>query len=74
MTTPTSDTVFIESLTARERQVAEAVARGLTNRQIAEEFGISAETIKRHLGSIYGKLALHGRVALAIHVIRTRAA
>jgi DNA-binding CsgD family transcriptional regulator len=46
----------------------------LTNRQIAEEFGISAETIKRHLGSIYGKLALHGRVALAIHVIRTRAA
>ena len=74
MTTPTSDTVFIESLTARERQVAEAVSRGLTNRQIAEEFGISAETVKRHLCSIYGKLALHGRVALAIHVIRTRAA
>ena len=74
MTTPMTDTVFIESLTARERQVAEAVSRGLTNRQIAAEFGISAETVKRHLASIYGKLALHGRVALAIHVIRTRAA
>lgn len=74
MTTPTSETVFIESLTARERQVAEAVSRGLTNRQIAAEFGISAETVKRHLASIYGKLALHGRLELAIHVIRTRAA
>lgn len=74
MTTPTTDPVFIESLTARERQVAEAVARGLTNRQIAVEFGISAETVKRHLASIYGKLALHGRVALAVHVLRSSAA
>ena len=74
MTTPTSDTVFVESLTARERQVAEAVSRGLTNRQIAEEFGISTETVKRHLASIYGKLSLPGRVALAIHVVRTHAA
>ena len=74
MTTPTTDTVFIEPLTARERQVAEAVARGLTNKQIAIEFGISAETVKRHLASTYGKLALHGRVALAIHVFRSRAA
>ena len=74
MTTPTPDTVFIESLTKRERQIADAVARGLTNKQIGLEFGISAETVKRHLASIYGKLALHGRVALAIHVLRTRAA
>jgi DNA-binding NarL/FixJ family response regulator len=74
MTIPTTDTVFIESLTAREHQVADAVARGLTNKQIAIEFGISAETVKRHLASIYGKLALRGRVALAIHVLRSRAA
>ena len=74
MTTPTSDTIFIETLTARERQIAEAIARGLSNKQIAAEFGISAETVKRHLGSIYGKLALHGRVALAVHVVRTHAA
>ena len=74
MSTPTTDTVFIESLTARERQVADAIARGLTNKQIALEFGISAETVKRHLASIYGKLALHGRLALAIHVLRSRAA
>lgn len=66
--------VFVERLTAREQQVAEAITRGLSNKQIADEFGISAETVKRHLASIYSKLALPGRVALAIHVVRSRAA
>ena len=66
--------MFVESLTPRERQVAEALARGLSNRQIAVEFGISTETVKRHLASIYSKLALPGRVALAVHIVRTHAA
>jgi DNA-binding NarL/FixJ family response regulator len=63
--------LHVESLTERERQMAEAVARGLRNRQIADEFGISEETVKKHLATIYGKLALSGRVALAVHVLRT---
>ena len=61
----------VETLTERERQMAEAVARGLRNRQIAEEFGISEETVKKHLATIYSKLALSGRVELAVHVLRT---
>jgi len=63
--------MMIETLTPREQQVADAAARGLTNRQIAAEFGISTETVKRHLSSIYGKLAMPGRVMLAIHMTRT---
>ena len=74
MTTPTTETVFAEPLTVRERQVAQAIARGLRNKQIAQELGISAETVKRHLASIYGKLAVRGRVALAIHMLRSHAA
>ena len=74
MTTPTTETVFAEPLTVREREVAAAVARGLRNKQIAEELGISAETVKRHLASIYGKLALQGRLALAVHMLRSHAA
>ena len=74
MTTPTTETVFAEPLTVRERQVAAAVARGLRNKEIAEELGISAETVKRHLASIYGKLAVHGRLALALHMLRSHAA
>ena len=74
MITQVSNRIFIEALTAREQQVAEAIARGLSNRQIAVEFGISTETVKRHLASIYSKLSLPGRVALAIHVVRSHAA
>jgi DNA-binding NarL/FixJ family response regulator len=64
----------VDPLTPREKQIAEAAARGLTNRQIGAEFGISAETVKRHLASIYSKLSLRGRVALAIHVVRSQPA
>jgi DNA-binding NarL/FixJ family response regulator len=66
-----TDSLHVESLTVRERQVADAVARGLRNRQIAQEFGISEETVKKHLATIYGKLGLSGRVALAVHVLQT---
>jgi DNA-binding NarL/FixJ family response regulator len=61
--------VHVESLTFREREVAAAVSRGLRNRAIARDFGISEETVKKHLGSIYDKLALSGRVQLVIHLL-----
>ena len=67
-----TDGRIVEALTRREQQIAELVARGLRNRQIAAECGISPETVKRHLASIYDKLAMRGRVGLAIHVIQTR--
>ena len=65
-----NDSLHIEPLTQRERQMAQAVSRGLRNRQIAVEFGISEETVKKHLATIYGKLAISGRVALAVLVMR----
>jgi DNA-binding NarL/FixJ family response regulator len=74
MMTNRPDAFYVEPLTARERQIAEAITRGLSNKQIACEFGISPETVKRHLATIYDKLALRGRVALAIHVVQSRAA
>lgn len=65
-----NEALHVESLTERERQMAHAVARGLRNRQIAVEYNISEETVKKHLATIYGKLALGGRVALAVHVLQ----
>ncbi len=65
-----NETLHVESLTDRERQMATAVARGLRNRQIAVEYSISEETVKKHLATIYGKLAISGRVALAVHVLQ----
>ncbi len=54
----------IEPLTAREEEVLRAVARGLTNVEIADELYISLSTVKTHLASLMGKLGarkLEGR-------------
>jgi LuxR family maltose regulon positive regulatory protein len=37
------------------------MAAGLTNREIAEKLVVSAETVKKHTGNIYGKLAVRNR-------------
>ena len=68
---PDASRTHTEPLTAREHQMARAVSRGLRNRQIASEFGISEETVKKHLAAIYGKLALRGRVSLAVLVLQS---
>ena len=57
-------------LTARERMVAERVAIGASNREIAEALEISERTVKSHLSSIFEKLAIRDRVQLALAVNR----
>ena len=52
-------------LTVREEEIAALVARGLTNRRIAEELSISARTVDTHVGRILKKLGLHSREQVA---------
>jgi DNA-binding NarL/FixJ family response regulator len=52
-------------LTEREREVADRVARGLTNRQIAEELFLSPRTVEAHLSRAFAKLGVNTRAALA---------
>ncbi|HEX4673508.1 MAG TPA: alpha/beta fold hydrolase [Solirubrobacteraceae bacterium] len=52
-------------LSARELDVLELVANGLTNDAIAERLFISARTVERHLSNIYAKLRLSGKSARA---------
>jgi non-specific serine/threonine protein kinase len=52
------------SLTSREAEVAELVAEGLTNREIATRLFISIRTVTSHLDHIYTKLGLSLREAL----------
>ena len=51
----------IEGLTEREGEVLGLLARGLANKQIAGELGISEHTVKFHVSSIYGKLGATNR-------------
>jgi DNA-binding NarL/FixJ family response regulator len=58
------------SLTQREEQIVRAIARGLMNRQIAEELRISEQTVKNQLTMIYQKLGVQSRVQLAVYAVR----
>jgi DNA-binding CsgD family transcriptional regulator len=53
-------------LTAREELVARVVARGLPNREVAAELGISVKTVEHHLGRIYAKLGVQSRTQLVV--------
>lgn len=55
----------LTDLSAIERQVAELVAAGQANRDVASELFMSVRTVEGHLGRIYGKLGIRGRTQLA---------
>ncbi|CRK49359.1 NarL family two-component response regulator [Rhodococcus sp. RD6.2] len=54
-------------LTAREADVLVRIARGLTNREIALDLGISEVTVKSHVGHIFVKLDLRDRAAAIVY-------
>jgi DNA-binding CsgD family transcriptional regulator len=53
-----------ESLTAAERRVFDLVAAGASNREVAEELSVSANTVSTHLRKVFTKLGVHSRMAL----------
>ena len=56
----------LHRLSERERQIAYSVARGMKNRDIANQLSISENTVKRHLQSIFGKTGARDRLELAV--------
>ncbi|HYG81413.1 MAG TPA: response regulator transcription factor, partial [Pyrinomonadaceae bacterium] len=58
-----------EDLTEAEERIARAVARGLSNKEIAAEFNISVRTVENHISHILDKKNFGNRVEIARHVI-----
>jgi len=56
-------------LTGRELEVVGAIVSGLTNRDIAESFSISEQTVKHHLRNIFDKVGVSNRLELALFAI-----
>ncbi|MFC8225938.1 AAA family ATPase [Streptomyces sp. NPDC057287] len=61
----------LASLTAREREVAELVAEGLTNQAIAKRLYLSPRTVETHLSRVYRKTDVASRAALATLMARS---
>jgi DNA-binding NarL/FixJ family response regulator len=59
---------LIDLLSPRAMQVAQLVARGLTNIEIGEQLGISPRTVATHLNACFDRLEVRTRSALARRV------
>jgi len=57
-------------LTRRELQIVSAVVAGYSNKEIAEHFKISEDTVKHHLSNIFDKLGVSSRLELALFAVR----
>jgi DNA-binding NarL/FixJ family response regulator len=64
------DTARFSTLTDREAEVLQHVARGLSQKEISQVMHISPHTVHRHTASLMEKLEIHDRVALARFAIR----
>ena len=60
------------TLTIRQREILGLVARGLTNKEIANQLCISTNTVKSSLSQAYAKLGAHGRVPVLMAAMKER--
>ena len=57
---------ILDLLSQRERQVAEAVSHGSTNKEVARTMGITERTVKAHLSAAFEKLGVRDRMHLSL--------
>jgi len=62
--------LLLDGLTDREREVAQAVGRGLSNAEIAADLYLSVPTVKAHVSRLFDKLQVTNRVQIAILVLK----
>lgn len=66
ITKPQSASHHLELLSAREQDVARAVAAGKSNKQVAKQLDITERTVKAHLSSVFEKLQARDRLHLVL--------
>ncbi len=69
---PRANETPLEHLTEREMDVLRLIARGMSNKEIADTLIISEKTVKTHVSNILSKLHLADRTQAAIYALRQR--
>lgn len=64
------DDLPVEAPTAREREVLQHLAKGLTNAQIAHTLGIAERTVRFHIENLFSRLQVDNRVEAVMKAIR----
>ena len=65
---------WLHGLTSRENQVTLLVGRGLSNKEVARELGVSDGTVKLHLHNIFQKLGARNRYGLIHQMVSSGSA
>lgn len=63
---PVQQAAELDTLSTREREVLEFVARGMDNKEIASRLGVSVDAVRFHLKHVYSKLHVHTRTQAAL--------
>jgi DNA-binding NarL/FixJ family response regulator len=66
----TEDSVHLDPLTAREKEVLRLIAQGRSNLQIADELVLSVRTVERHITNLYAKIGAHGKAEATAYALR----
>jgi len=61
-----------ELLSPREQEVLEAVVKGLSNKEIAEQLFITETTVKLHISNVYRKLGVKSRSQAILHAVKEK--
>jgi len=59
-----------QPLSTREMEILTCITRGKSNKEIAQQLGISRQTVKNHMTSILRKLAVNDRTQAAVYALR----
>ena len=67
----TEDSEFAyQPLSGREMEILTCITRGKSNKEIAQQLGISRQTVKNHMTSILRKLSVEDRTQAALYALR----
>ncbi|MBI3668804.1 MAG: helix-turn-helix transcriptional regulator [Acidobacteria bacterium] len=58
---------LLQELTSRERDILQLIARGLTNRAIADRLCVTHETVRWHIRGLYSKLGVQDRFSAIVY-------